>query len=245
MMTIQTDQELNNELSGRGSVLNKTFPGNDIYSNVLGTKPYDYTPWTIFFYYIRIDTDGKLRVDHYFYPEGDPAKYYETPPNGWSEIHPNDLPEIVEKLAINARPSTTIKNPPKLPDHNFNNIVWQRRSYIVFFLDEEHWHFHKKGNGNSAIFFNEGKESTPNHTFYDGMDLTINMPDGAGGTTPRSAVAMINHMKENEKGDILYNGSQKFVFDIYLRVVFAQPDPNRLTVILDPGGTNQGPPTQP
>jgi hypothetical protein len=69
--------------------------------------------------------------------------------------------------------------------------------------------------------------------------------DGRGADT-RSAIALINHMKQNSGGDDLPDGeAQWFEFDIYLDVDHAGTASTPLTIILDPGGTNQGPPEQP
>ena len=95
---------------------------------------FDYVPRCIYFYYVRIDNSGMVRADHYFYANG-PA----DDPSQWQPIPYADAVDrngIIRTLALNARPSTRIKNPPKLDSDSFDNVVWNRRSYVAIFFDE-------------------------------------------------------------------------------------------------------------
>lgn len=108
------------------------------------------------------------------------------------------------------------------------------------------WALHKRADGGTAIAFNIGKSSTPNHSFFDGRDLEVEIPDGGGGTDRRSAIALINHMKRNSDGeDLLEGDAQPFLFDVYVDASYSGSTGSALTVILDPGGTNMGPPVPP
>lgn len=199
-------------------------------------------PYSIYFYYVRIDNSGKIRVDHYFDWDG-PL----DDPSQWKPIPYANVPGRIYALALNARPSTPNKNPPRLTTRNFENIVWRRRSYIAVFLDEANWHFHTTDGGKSALVFKVGSGMTPNHSFFDAKDVELDMPNTFnGGTDKRSALYFINHMKKNEAGEPLDGPpDQTFEFEMFLKVQFAEASTNTLTVIFDPTGTNQGPPEQP
>lgn len=231
---------------------------NDIYQPRLdapepgGTEPTDwppapftYRPRCMYFYYVRFDRDGALRVDHYFYPHGGPL----DDPSQWQPIRDDEIEGIVAKLALNGRP-TTPKNPPKLPDHNFENVVWDRISYIAIFVDEANWKLHKlpgKITPQGAIAFNPLKGSRPNSSFFDAKDFEIDMPTSRGGGDKRSAICFINHMTiEHIDGSIGSElGESDYIFDVYFDVAFADPTVRTAAIILDPGGTNMGPAQKP
>ncbi len=214
-------------------LLDSTFPNHQ------------YVPHCIYFFYIRVNGNGALKVDHYFYFKGPPDD-----PMKWEKLEYNDVINvegIIKQLALNARPSG-VKNPAPLPDHNFANIILRRKSYVVFFLDEANWAFHKQSGGRFAMAFNEGKSGNqPNHSFFDGHDLEIQMPIfGTQDEDTRTGVLLVNHMKSDAVGTDLVMGEEpEFAFDMYFDVEFADPSSQRLTVIFDPGGTNQGPPEIP
>lgn len=208
-----------------------------IYDKRLGDSSYpnhQYVPHCIYFFYIRINENGALKVDHYFFVKG-PLE----DPEQWEEIPYGDVEDILRDLARRARPSG-VKDPVPLPDHNFENIAINRRSYIAFFLDEANWAFHKQVSGKFAMSYNEQKAGVQNHSFFDAKDFEFDMPDS------RTGVFLVNHMKADADGNFLAVGeSAKFNFDMYFDVNFADPTDQRLTIIFDPGGENQGPPEKP
>ena len=239
---------------------------HDVYEKRLGKKNYKYMPRCIYFYYVRMDRDGKLRVDHYFYVKGkydDPVN--PTHPETWKQIKPHEIPCIIQELAMNARPGKgKKKDPPKLPDEqNFNRIKWKRKSYIAIFVDEANWVLHKSAKLPAVVFNTDnptkdpvkenerGKRICENHTFFDADDLDIKMPvrDKDGnivGSDTRTAVYFINHMKKNDAGDDLEAGDpDEFKFNIFFDVKFAEGYDAPMTVIFDPGSENQGPPLKP
>src|SRR5438128_2332665 len=125
-----------------------TDPLRSIYRE-MRTKPgYGDVPHCIYFYYIRVDTDGKLVVDHYFYPYVD-LGHDPGDPHNWKPI-PHDeieLKRIITELAVNARPVGTpprTRDPAKEPIGHFEQIEWTHKSYVVFFIDEVNWQFHKR-----------------------------------------------------------------------------------------------------
>lgn len=240
-----------------------TDPLRSIYRE-MRTKPgYTDPPHCIYFYYIRVDTDGRLVVDHYFYPNVDPGDDPADPAN-WKPI-PHDeaaLKAIITRLAVNARP---LGNPPRTRDPardpigHFTQVEWTHKSYIVFFIDEVNWRCHERLNGDAVIFIEKAgsQDWKPNWTFFDALQFDIDMPKRTGGTDQRTAIAFINHMKADDAGrDIGEDAAgnplpgpwpmerQKFQFLICLEVLFDNGS-SHMTVILDPGGTNLGPPVPP
>lgn len=220
---------------------------HDIYEKKLTVVPqpsagFDYVPRCIYFYYVRLDNSGKLRIDHYFDCNGPLAD-----PTQWQPIPYADVPGRLYNLAMNGRPATQIKNPPMSSDHNFDNIRWNRKSYIGFFFDEVNWQFHSRGGGKAALAFKVGTGVCANHSFFDAQDVALDMPNSfTGGTDRRSGLFFVNHMKRNEAGDEFSSREdQIFDFEMFLKVQFAEASTNTLTVIFDPTGTNQGPPETP
>lgn len=212
------------------------------------------TPHSMYFYYVRINMDGRLVVDHYFYVDGD--RY---DPKTWKPIPYDEqgLTELVTKLAINARPSVQVadKNPRRDASGDFGKIPWRHISYIAIYFDEANWTLRKQaaGSGESAVTFvvREGnKVGSPNQSFFDAIDLPITMPirrPKRGGPTEdeRSAIVFVNHMKADEDGnDLGPKDNQKFVFKMILDVASASDDPPTV-IIIDPGGENGGPSVPP
>jgi hypothetical protein len=199
-----------------------------VYDQALTAVPqrpnYDKVPWSAYFYYVRLDTDGRLRVKHYFYDKG-------------AEIPHASLPVVGQMLVDRVRAGD-----PTLPmiGRNFERVVWQRKSYIIFFVDEENWTLHKNGNPLDGIRFDHSP--TPNHTFFDAVDLQVTVTNAtSGAVTQRSAIAFINHMKRNAQGeDLLQDEAQAFKFDIIFDVKFADQSSAPMVVIFDPDGTNLG-----
>jgi hypothetical protein len=205
-------------------------------------------PRCIFFYYVRVNASGKLEVGHYFYHNGGKR----CDPKTWSPI-PHDkgtLEAIVQKLAKNGRRSIPKLRHPPVEGKNFSHIVWDRKSYVVIFMDEFNWKLHKSSNDQPGVVFITDKErdvaATQNHSFFDALDLDIEMRTFMSlKKDTRSAIAFINHMKGDDKGNDIGDGvSQLFRFKIFLDVMF-EDDTAAMTVILDPDGNNLGPPVPP
>jgi hypothetical protein len=222
-------------------------------------KNFRLTPFSMFFYYVRINRNGKLVVDHYFFFNGDESN------KTWKEI-PHDekvLTDRVKALALNARPRVkpSDKKPKRIAKGDFKLTQWNRISYIAIFFDEANWKLRKKRipgkppSSESAVTFivKEGKKTgTPNHTFFDAIDLKIMMPfkrrkrDGTfiRGEDERSAIVFVNHMKCNEAGDPLGKEVQPFEFKMLLDVQADAGGPPTV-IIVDPGGENGGPAVKP
>lgn len=215
---------------------------SDIYDKRLTAaypwEPFKYVPYSLYFYYVRLDGNGRLRVDHYFYVDGPPED-----PVEWKPIPPERVAAIVVELAANARAGGA--NPPP-SGSNFQDIVWTRKSHLAILIDEEGWALQRRADGGTAIAFNTRKGGTPNHSFFDARDLEVGIPDGSGGTDTRSAIALINHMKRNADGDDLLAGeAQSFMFDVYVELSYSGAAASAVTIIIDPDGNNMGPPIGP
>jgi hypothetical protein len=203
-------------------------------------------PRSLYFYYVRLNRNGGLYVRHYFYPGGNHAdRANPAAPEDWQEIPntPEALIPILQQLVANARAQGQAF---PLVGNDFVGIDWWRKSYVALFVDEANWALHKEPEtGQAAVLFitepKDGQTGTPNHSFFDGQNLDIPMPDGL----TRSAFVCLNHMKKDEAGTDLAAGDHEFFqFKIFFRVNFVAGGPP-LTVIFDPGGTNLGPPIPP
>lgn len=219
-------------------------------------KTYRLTPHSMYFYYVRINADGRLLIDHYFYVDGDV-----TDPKTWEKIPHKEagLRELVTRLAINARPivqdEPRERIPPRLRQGDLKKTKWRRKSYIAIFFDEANWILRKKPTDGSEsvvtfIVKEGGKVGHPNNSFFDAIDLAIPMPirhprPGGPKQDTRSAIVFVNHMKRDEDGNELGNEEQDFVFKIIVNVNAAISDDPPTVFIIDPGGTNGGPSVPP
>ncbi|HEX8668770.1 MAG TPA: hypothetical protein VF727_10415 [Allosphingosinicella sp.] len=215
---------------------------DDIFRPMLGTPGFDYPPRVLYFYYVRVKRNGKVRIRHYCHYEEDP-RYPDDCVKKWKEI-PRDnasLSRLAADMLDNARSGGT-----KYEEigRNFAGIEWRRRCYIVIAMDEKHWKLWRKSNTGSSIVFittKGGVDYTKNYSFFDGQDLEP-LPHG---TDTYSAIAFINHIKTGP-GD---PERAAFQFNILLRAALDddehRPDGPPMDVILDPGGTNISPPITP
>lgn len=217
---------------------------HDIYDKRLTKLPdptpgYDYVPRCIYFYYVRFDKNGKVRVDHYFWPT--------TKPKNWKPILHHTLPARIYELAINARPirksAPREKDPPRLKTQNFDPIPWVRKSYIAIFIDEANWRFASREDGRSSVVFNTD-EGCANHSFFDAADCVLDMPVDGKPSDKRSALYFINHMKGLDGYD-LGEEPEQFKFNLNMTANFVNSSKSGARLQFDPGGTNQGPPEVP
>ena len=212
--------------------------------------PIQSVPHCIFFYYIRINSDGRIFVTHHFYPGGDPNdRANPADPASWPEIPctPEALTPILQELAMDARPTGAKKYPPI--GKNFDAITWCRKSYTAFFIDEESWALHYK-NGEPAVAFindlKDGVAGVANQSVFDALNMPITMPIAVCPTSDqRSAVVFVNHMKADEEGNDRKEGDRlRYQFKMIFNVAF-EDQTKAMTVIFDPDGTNLGPPAPP
>jgi len=203
---------------------------------------FEYIPHYLYFYYIRLEPNGKLTVDHYNYYDG-PSPGISHP---YAAIPHAAVPSLVNYLAGRARPG----GGGVADGHDFKGIHWTHRSYIALVIDQPGWLFHRKADGRAAVRFNLLKGSTPNHTFFDAVDLDVSVLNPATGQLDqRSGVYFVNHMRSNSDGAEIGSAgqptSQWFAFDLYFQLKYMTGSGEEMTVIMDPGGTNDGPPEQP
>lgn len=226
--------------------------GASVYEKKLRRSPpdakYMLVPHMIYFYYMRINTDAKLEVDHYTYEPGGPIHPYESGGHNPANNIRAQVQHIVDCVRGEITDAAVIKD---AVNNSFENIEWKRISYIVFFFDEEHWSLHKEANGSEGVrFVSNVGGAYANHTFYDADDFLVRVRnDNTGRVTQRSAIAFINHMKRNANGDELGSltqpESQRFKFEMIFDVRYARTSRVGMTVIFDPDGTNTGPPIGP
>ncbi len=198
-------------------------------------QPFKKTPCSIYFYYIKFGEYGVPDIRHYEEFAATPFDYY------------TDMPDKIKELAKSARDETG-----EVKGTNFENITWDRKGYIVIFMDSPDWELMPTSNG-GAVIFRPDKGSTPNHSFFDGMNIQVIMPPlGHGDDGRRTAIYFINHMKKSEFGDdlgIKQDGSKEVQFEYYaFDVCFqvkGQGGSLPTVFIIDPGGMNLGPPVPP
>jgi len=213
-------------------------PGK-IYKHKLkdGLANFLYVPRYVYFYYLRIESNGKLNITKHDWVDGD-INNKKT----WKKIPPdkNKLESIIRSRATFARSAQGLET-------GFGH-TWQHKSYIVIFVDESSWQLHKNGANKAPVIFNTSKGGKDNHTFFDAEDFDIDMPDpeNPGHMMTCTAVSMINHMKKEGTEKDLTGADPKelFHFDLFFEVESSH-GPSKMTVIIDPTGTNQGPPVDP
>jgi hypothetical protein len=218
----------------RGADANAVPITNDesVYRQRKDAPPFNDVPATIYFYYVGAETPGgPLEVKHYFYIHGRDLIY---------DIGPDsDLEERVRALALNARNNGN--NPPQC-GADWEYIVWNHKSYFVILLDDPNIQFEPR----NALKFKIDVGGAPNHSFFDGRNLDVPLPNRVGGGMRSfSAFCCINHMKRNDDGADLGDNPEYFNF-----VLNTQPPPDgsaTRSMLDDPGtgGTNMGPPAPP
>src|SRR4051812_22217117 len=152
-------------------------------------------PSCMYFYYIGAprpgNNIGRARGDrnypyirHYYYAVADEAIEYE------------DLDELVRKLARNARKPEADQYPA--PDGtDLSLIVWSRKSYIAFVLDDG-----TKFIEDNPIILDPHNTGKTNYSFFDGWCRSVDLSDPRNGSDPCSALCFMNHMKKNTRSDL-------------------------------------------
>lgn len=222
-------------------------PNNfNVYIEKIGTPNYTYDFQYVYFYYIKFSENGNMDVRHYTYSVDDGI-------GGKRSISYDvqNLQAIAATLTTSAR-AEALGQKPTHDGSSFNAITWKKRGYIIFLVDHPGWYFHDKYVQEPGIGFS----GTPNHSFYDATTLSVKTqslgPDDDG---LRTAIAAINYMKRNEKGDDLLDEKdsqgnpipitdhiQTFTFELCLDTYFKDKTAAPVLIKVDPSGTNQGPP---
>lgn len=210
---------------------------HDVYDTRLHNPKYDVVPWIIYFYYIAFDHQGQPVIRHYFH-------------NEQKEIPQDQIKDKIKDLAMRARKSDPTL---RIIGYDFHKIEWKHKSYIAIFMDSPYWKILPRDShpDRSAVVFNTKKNGGPNNSFFDAEDFTVDVGED-GIVETRSAVYFINHMKKSEFGDDIgydQNGkdvpqSAPYSFDVYFDVARSEHGPSSIFII-DPDGTNMGPPLGP
>jgi hypothetical protein len=183
-----------------------------------------YTPKCLYLYYVSYTRFRVPEVKVYFYD-------YRAPLSGAA------LKAAVKGLTENAREGGDA--PPKCGTI-FEAVHWQCKSYFALVVDDDEYYI----KDNDSVVFDDSNGKTPNHTFFDGQKIDISVKTSSGGTEQLSALVCINHMFENDLGQELGpNKRQYFIYNIY--VGSRSSHLVRREDVIDPGGTNLGPPITP
>lgn len=209
---------------------------HDVYDAKLHEPQYDVVPWIIYFYYIAFDNEGQPIIRHYFH-------------NEQKEIPVHEMRDKIRDLGLRAKKADPTL---RLIGSDFHKIEWKHKSYIAIFMDSPYWKILERDTdpAKSAVVFNT-KKGAPNNSFFDADDFTVDIGED-GITELRSAAYFINHMKKSEFGDdIGYDQdgnevpqSETYSFDVYFDVARSELGPSSIFII-DPDGTNMGPPLGP
>ena len=131
-----------------------------------------------------------------------------------------------------------------------DNVQFPRRySYCVYFMDDLYWRFLMDDKNRPVITFHEEKNgkkySKHKYAFSSPELLHVDMPIfNSSDTDVRQAAVMINRMANKNGKWLKKNERESYLFDLWMRVKYAGSN-NGLTLIIDPGGDNLGPPGPP
>jgi hypothetical protein len=136
-----------------------------------------------------------------------------------------------------------------IEDTDFRNMVWDYPCYITFAVDCEDWRFFwgDKNQYDPIVFLPEKdiQSSGPNpydenHSFYDAVRTTIEYPPGV----KHDAFRFINYLRDANGPLQTPQDVCRYCFEVYLEAPFARPlrPVDRVTILIDPDGQNQGPP---
>lgn len=206
----------------------------------------DYLPHSIFFAYMRFNRDGSFASYNYYYPgEDDQPIDPSSDPNV-----PNSLGYFVKDMAIYARPSSPNDGRYQYWGRELENVQFpQRYSYCVYFMDDVHWRFLQDSKQRPVITFHAEKNGKKYHKHGNAFGIPqlveVDMPIfNSSETDQRQAAVMINRMANKNGKWLKKNERESYMFDLWMRVKYAGSN-NGLTLIIDPGGDNLGPPGPP
>jgi len=213
--------------------------GSDsIYLDRKGKPGFEFLPKCVYFYYVRFEDNNTITTWKHFWVNRDDH----SDPAPIDEI---DLPNIIEQLALHVR-----NNPAPSQDvHVGLGDEWKNKSYVVIFVDEENWKLRNRKQDPVGMIFVEDVNNhiVGNHSFYDAHDLDIELPfrDGRSGNMKCTALVMINHLKKLGGADLGDMERETYAFQLLFDVASSTPGNPPMTLIIDPTGTNQGPPQDP
>lgn len=219
-------------------------------------------PHSIFFCYLSLNSNGTLKSSIYVMRWKNESESRQID-NGRGEGNSSEVAYFLRILAIHARSGrggvksfgATADRPAFevefIPGEINGDIDFlQRYSWCAYFVDVPYWEFLGIGHDKAAIKFHEIKEKTPFHNpkyaFTDSDLYNIGMPrDILGHKSPRECAVMINRMHDQDNIPRTTESEiEKFSFDLVIRVYFEYSS-NGVTMLIDPGGDNPGPPAPP
>lgn len=201
--------------------------------------------YAIFFVYMRMNRDGTFAAYRYYFVGNQTPIDPSTDPRV-----PHSLGFYSKDMATYARPSSPNNGRYEYHGAGLEDFDFPRRySYCVFFMDDAHWKFLLDQNGSPVITFNAKKHGKTyhkhNHAFRKPQLLVIDMPiSGSTDTDERQAAVMINRMRNEKDVELKDQEKESYNFDLWMRVRYAHST-NGVTLVIDPGGNNLGPPTPP
>lgn len=201
--------------------------------------------YAMFFVYMRLNGDGTFAAYRYYFEGDDKPINPSTDPRV-----PHSLGFYAKDMAKYARPSSPNDGRYEYHGSGLEGFEFpQRYSFCVYFMDDAHWKFLKDEQGKPVITFHEMKNGKPLHKHKHAFKilplLSLDMPQrNTGDTDVRQAAVMINRMRNKDNVELVDNEKEFYNFDLWMRVRYANST-NGVTLIIDPGGTNLGPPKDP
>jgi hypothetical protein len=145
---------------------------------------------------------------------------------------------------------------------DFTDFVFTKPTWFTIILNMDEWEFYypqpnlenptfKKDHdplvfANDKVYFDANNNEvilprSPNYSFYNCSQLFIVVPTDDG-DKPRDAIRCINFFRKNEKGDPIEHepDTQRYTFNIFVRAPLVE-NGKKVTIVIDPDGTNQGP----
>jgi hypothetical protein len=205
----------------------------------LGTGVY-FEPPHLYLVYISMDNNGLI------------VRQYEK------DINPARLVDEENNLIVAAKANS---NANKVGE-NFQLIRFEQASFFTIVVDQPGWTFYYPDPNNPEPQY-EGTHDpivfTEQKTFIDESGATLSWPvvrnrsfydlksiDKTIGGEPRKGIRCINFFTKSADGDPIVAGDiLNYTFNIFLRAPFSATVNQKVTIIIDPDGQNQGPPGAP
>lgn len=205
-------------------------PNEQAYKTKIGNGNFAKHPTSLHLYYIIFRAQDDYDARHFFYDQ-------------YTKIEPNEINQIISQLTQNADK----QGQPTPPHANLKNIIWRRKSHLVFVVKNASHEIasHIPGSRVGIEFKNLDTQEEINPAFFDAkmVDASALRDKNGAMDTTLSGVRCINHMKKKEQGSDLDEEAEKYTFVIYLKLR-GQPIRDEDPTITS-AGTNLGPPVPP
>lgn len=210
-----------------------------------------FEPKKLYFYYLKFDENGAL-ICRVFSDEINKIGAKTGP-----DIEDRIKTEIKTKISIWLKAPLCQReiNTNDLEALTLDNIGWNKPCYLAFMLDAEGWELFQSHSGNNAIHFSKqptvGGQATCSNKFNCFCNSFIDTVNGS-----RPILFVANRHISNTTGQPRkdYDTTKDlYKFDLFYRVstnpkTYSDPEnptpetEKKLTLIIDPTGTNFGPP---